>query len=305
MLVGFDTAMFSSTSNSASPCHCHRSFNILVYARVNRISIGIRTCPPNLEKILQLKVYWKTRWNIGVLSPLQKLNPGIDEVLRTIPLIWPDDSASAGNQTRIQVDSFQGGSKANVSFGFGRFGTPSSSRFRREHSEIQTQRLKNTSIWWGSREASANGYFLQAWARNLPELWFHRFRKSMQLHSKFIYSHESHESTESNVFSCKSPTRCMVAVVQDLKSCQRATSFNVAGWVQSNVTSLSWDHQKRPLISLVFVFFITWVGNLRRQALSDIEYISSHHQKKSRLFKTQTWRQPFDSREVSKRFPSM
>ena len=102
----------------------------------------------------------------------------------------------------------------------------------------------------------------------------------MQLHSKFIYSHESHESTESNVFSCKSPTRCMVAVVQDLKSCQRATSFNVAGWVQSNVTSLSWDHQKRPLISLVFVFFITWVGNLRRQALSDIEYISSHHQKK-------------------------
>ena len=117
MLVGFDTAMFSSTSNSASPCHCHRSFNILVYARVNRISIGIRTCPPNLEKILQLKVYWKTRWNIGVLSPLQKLNPGIDEVLRTIPLIWPDDSASAGHQTRIQVDSFQGGSKANVSFG--------------------------------------------------------------------------------------------------------------------------------------------------------------------------------------------
>ena len=114
---------------------------------------------------------------------------------------------------------------------------------------------------------------------------FTGFGKCMQLHSKFIYSHESHESTESNVFSCKSPTRCMVAVVQDLKSFKEKR-VNVQhpsmwrGWVPSNATSPSWHHQKRPLISLVFVFFMTWVGNLRRQALSDIEYISSHHQTK-------------------------
>ena len=41
------------------PHHCHRSFNILVYARVNRISIGIRTCPPNLEKSCSSKCIGK------------------------------------------------------------------------------------------------------------------------------------------------------------------------------------------------------------------------------------------------------
>ena len=285
------------------PHHCHRSFNILVYATVNRISIGIRTCPPNLEKILQLKVYWKTRWNIGVLSPLQKLYPGIDEVLRTIPLIWPDDSASAGNQTRIQVDSFQGGSKANVSFGFGRFGTPSSSKFRKEHSEIQIN-LVGQSRSFGKRILSPGMGTKSAWALVSQVSEKHAVTLETHLLSwiPWVYWIESllMQITD-KVHGCSRPGPQVI----QREACQRATSFNVAGWVQSNATSPSWDHQKRPLISLVFVFFITWVGNLRRQALSDIEYISSHHQKKSRLFKTQTWRQPFDSREVSKRFPSM
>lgn len=162
------------------------------------------------------------------------------------------------------MDSFQGGSKANVSFGFGRFGTPSSSKFRNEVRKERTLRNTDskTNQSGGSREASANGYFLQAWARNLPELWFTGFGKAcsytrnssnlmnpMSLLNR-MSSHANHrqgawlQSSKTSSHSKRS-------------ACQRATSFNVAGWVQSSVTSRSWDHQTRPSISLVFVFFMT------------------------------------------------
>ncbi len=116
--------------------------------------------------------------------------------------------------------------KAYVSFGFGRFGTPSSSKSRNEARKERT--LRNTDSKdeqsGGSREASANGYFLQAWARNLPELWcFTGFGKAC-----------SYTRNSSNLMN----------PVNQLNRTSSHANHRQGAWLQSSNTS---SHSKRSV----------------------------------------------------------
>ena len=290
------------------PHHCHRSFNILVYARVNRISIGIRTCPPNLEKSCSSKCIGKHGETFVFSHRYRNLTQV--SMKSSEPYHWYD-------LTTVHLPVIRQGYKwihfrevakqmwALVWQIWNSFKLKIPKRtLRNTDSKTQKQiNLVGQSRSFGKRILSPGMGTKSAWALVSQVSEKHAVTLEMHLLSwiPWVYWIECLlMQIAHKVHGCSRPRPQVI----QREACQRAISFNVAGWVQSNATSLSWDHQKRPLISLVFVFFITWVGNLRRQALSDIEYISSHH-KKSRLFKTQTWRQPFDSREVSKRFPSM